>query len=104
MDIITAEFNNIMSGRIPKFKKTTAEWPKMELQIYNWKIPHKEGGNDQPDEITLRVSTILYGITYYEKYTIVTGINDVPPDVISVHLQRILTDSVKLGLANAVKE
>lgn len=102
MDIITAEFNDMMSGRIPKFEKPTAIYPKLEVQRYDWKHPHKEGGSDKPDEITLRACTVVDGIPYYEQYTIITGINDVPADVVSEHLKQRLIESVKHGLANVL--
>jgi hypothetical protein len=102
MDLITAEFNDMMMGRIPKFEKTTAIYPKLEVQRYDWKQPFKEGGNKhQSDEITLRASTIVDGIPYYEQYTIIIGINDIPVDVLSEHLQKYLIESVKYGLVNA---
>ena len=95
MDIITTEFCDWMSGRIPMFKKTTAIYPKLETQKYEWKYPFREGGIDKIDEITLQVSTMVDNELFFEKYIIKTDTDNSTEDDIEKHLKIRLIDKIE---------
>ena len=104
MNIIAAEFNDLISGRTPNFEKTTANYPKIEIRGYDWKNPFKEGvTKDVLDEITLRASTIFNEVTHYEQYTIVVDVNNTPADVVIEQITKKLIEGVECRLTNVYK-
>ena len=57
------------ASRTPKFKKTTAIYPDIEIQKWEWKDLFKEGINqNNVDETTIRASSIINGELFYEEY------------------------------------
>ena len=104
MNNFSSEYRDLLSGRIPKFIKTTAIWPKIEVQRYNWKHPFKEdgyiskGNSEKIDEITIQVSTIYKGSIFLELYTIVTELNKITVEEAIDVLKKKLTDSVQLTI------
>lgn len=67
--VIIAEFDDLMSGRIPQWIETTAKYPRLQKEQHHWRQPFKEGGNvGEVDEMTMRISTIMNGHVFSEEY------------------------------------
>ena len=98
MDLISSQFMDTISGRVPKFKKVTSTFPKIETDVYEWKCPLKEGkSKDDFDEVTMRVGTTHEGILFTERYVITQ--QDIPRPEIMQYLERLLTERVNKYLS-----
>lgn len=95
MNIIVSEFMDLVSKRNPDFPKIIAEYPKIQVDIYEWTIPFKEGGIKQPDEITLRAGTIYNEFIFTESYikTLIITINN---NVIISELTKKLKEKIRI--------
>jgi len=67
--LIIAEFDDMMSGRIPNYPEIIAKYPKLQKDQHYWKQPLKEGGNvDDFDEFHMRIGTIYKNKVFYKEY------------------------------------
>ena len=69
MDVVQQEFNDMMSGKIPKFPKIESIYPKIQIDEYIYKHVFAEG-NVIPVDYTYRVATIYNGIDFFVTYTL----------------------------------
>lgn len=92
MDMISSQFLDMISGRVAKFRKTTAIYPNIETDVYEWNIPLKEGGASGPDETTVQASTIYEEILFREQYIITQ--QSMQRDKIADHLKKRLIAKV----------
>lgn len=80
--------SDMISGRVAKFRKTTAIYPNIETDVYEWCIPLKEGGSNDSDETTIQASTIYEGIVFREQYIITQ--QSMQRNEIADHLKKLL--------------